>query len=158
MFTVIVVGALFALPLRAAWSQSTTPDTAAILREVWAAATMSTPRPAVLWIPRTDTAPVVSISAEVRNELMRRGVPVFENHPAGDDTVVYHITRWKVDSAGVIVRLASEWTEVIGQGARRCRAKSGNIEQFRIRQENGMWVGQRLSPIMHGDGACAKVR
>ncbi|HEY2375248.1 MAG TPA: hypothetical protein VGH98_04680 [Gemmatimonadaceae bacterium] len=137
------------LPLRGIHGQL---DSAAIIRTVWGAATLPVKRVTWLWTP------VSSFSPELRAALVRAGVPASERRPAGDDTVVFQFTRWRPDSAGVIVQLVSDWTEVIGSGARRCRVGSGNTEQFLVRQGEGALLVERIGPIIHGDKICAPLR
>jgi hypothetical protein len=90
----------------------------------------------------------------VMAELVQLQVPASERRPIGDDTVVFRLTRWQTDSAGVLVGFRSAWTTVLGTGARRCRTGSGNSEQFWVRLQNGEWRAERVGPVIHGDEVC----
>ena len=162
-FTFMVV--CWARPPRTVVAQSpgTRADSAAIIRAVWDAALAGGTPPSMrarwFWAPPTrDSTRVVPVSAELRQALTQLGLPAFVRRPAGDDTLVLHLTRWRVDSAGVDVELASQWTVVLGTGPRRCRAGSGNAERFRVRREGGAWLAQRVGPIIHGDRACTPLQ
>ena len=133
-------------------------DSAAILHAAWQVATENRHpgRALWLWAPSApDTVRAVPLSPAVRGALVGRGIPASERRPAGDDTVVFRVTRWQADSAGVLVELLSAWTTVLGAGARRCRKGSGNIEQFRVRRRGGEWRAEPAGPVAHGDNACA---
>jgi hypothetical protein len=154
-----------AAPRRAAVSQEAVvqADSAAIVRAVWAAATDGWRARAArqvlwLWAPSAaDTTQVVPLSPAVRDALVRQGVPASARRPAGDDTVVMHLTAWQADSGGVDVEVVSGWTVVLGSGSRRCRAGSGNVERFAVRRRGGGWAIERARPILHGDRVCAPI-
>ena len=152
--------AALSLVPRLAHGQSTIAlaDSLAILGAVWRSTTLSTPRAAVLLSHVADSESVISFSAELREVLRRDGIQVSDHIPATDDTVAFRVIAWRADSVGIIVRLRSTWTEVIGRGARRCRAASVNLETFRVRCSLGTWVAERIEPILHGDNACAPIR
>jgi hypothetical protein len=132
-------------------------DGAAILHAAWKVATAGghSGRALWFWAPASqDTSRALPISTALRAALVQLQVPASERRPIGDDTVVFRVTRWQPDSAGVLVGLYSAWTTVLGTGARRCRTGSGNSEQFRVRLENGEWRAERVGPVAHGDNIC----
>ena len=141
--------------LRIPWS-----DSAAILHAAWRAVTASytAPRPLWLWAPSTrDTGDVLLLSPGLRAALVQRQIPAFARRPAGEDTIVFRLTQWQLDSAGVLLQFRSAWTTVLGSGERRCRTGSGNVEHFRVRWDKGEWKAARSGTVLHGDGLCRPV-
>jgi hypothetical protein len=153
----LVAGAQRA-PVRAS-SQVTSHDSVAILRAAWRTVTAGhTSRRAVrLWSPLArDTVRIVLLSRAIIDGLVRGGISVVPRRQAGDDTVVFQITRWQSDpdSRRVILEIRSSWTTVLGTGARACRTGSGNVEQIRVSYRDGEWTSEQRGPVMHGDNVC----
>ena len=134
-------------------------DTAAILHAAWRLASdgHGGRRTLWFWIPATsDTGDVVPLSFAVRAALVRRQVPAYLRHPAGDDTVVFRLTQWGADSASVLLEFRSAWSTILGTGDRRCRTRTGNVERFRVSWEDA-WKAERAGPVLHGDTMCNPV-
>jgi len=132
-------------------------DTAAILHAAWQVASdgHTGRRTLWFWTPATsDSGDVVPLSFAVRAALVRRQVPAFVRRPAGDDTVVFRLTQWGADSAGVLLEFRSAWSTILGTGERRCRTRTGNVERFRVWWEGG-WKAERAGPVLHGDTMCS---
>lgn len=135
-------------------------DSIAIVRAVWEVVVSGHAgrRAAALWSPSsTDTFSVVALSPVVRNALMQSGVPVSAHRPVGDDTVVVRVRSWRTEGGATLLEVESAWTTVLGSGARRCRAGSGNWELLRVTREARAWVAIREGPTMHGDRECAPI-
>ena len=134
-------------------------DSAAVVYAAWRLASdgHSGHRALWFWIPSApDTGDVVPLSFAVHAALVRLQVPAFSGRPAGDDTVVFRLTQWKTDSAGVLLEFRSAWTTILGAGDRRCRTHTGNVEQFRVSRERE-WKATRAGPVLHGDGMCGPI-
>ena len=160
-----VLAAAVAAPLGTVSGQSAAAraDSAAIVRAVWdtVASGFGAPHARLalwLWAPAADSVGVVPLSPALRDSLVRQGIPAFVRWPVGDDTVVFRLTGWRTDSAGVSVELMSGWTTVLGFGRRRCRTGSGNHERFRLERRDTAWVAERVGPIVHGDRVCTPIR
>src|SRR4026207_2051761 len=94
----LVAGAQSA-PVRAS-SQVTSHDTVAIVRAAWQTVTAghASRRAVRLWSPLArDTVRIVRLSRTVIDSLVRGGISVVQRRQAGDDTVVFQITRWRAD-------------------------------------------------------------
>jgi len=158
-----MLAALCGSGIASAQRPTTQDDSIAIVRAVWEAATgahahANSRRALWLWAPdAADSARVVPLSAPIRSALAQQGIPISPHRPAGDDTVVYRLVRWDADSAGVTVALGSAWTTILGSGARRCRARSGNGERFHLERRTAVWVVERVDPVAHGDAVCVPV-
>ena len=148
--------------------QLTLSDSAAILREVWAALARGHRglREARLWTPSARdatvafaTAPelrrlgVFEYSDALRQRLSAVGIPMFDRRRAGSDTVVFHLTRWRQDPSEVQLDFMSSWTTVLSSG---CRTGSMNVERVHVRRHGNTWRARR-GAVMHGDEACGKV-
>ncbi len=134
-------------------------DTVDILDAVWRVATPNHQKSRVPWlyVPAKDTG-VVTVSDAVRSALEQQGVAASARRPTGDDTVVFRVTRWKVDTGGtMLLRLNSHWTAVLGSGVRRCRTGSGNSENYRVARSGAGWSAVRLNPVFHGDNVCVSI-
>ena len=145
-------------PVRAS-SQVTSHDSVAIVRAAWRTVTAShaSHRAVRLWSPLArGTVGIVPLSRSIIDGLVRGGISVVPRRQAGDDTVVFQITRWQSDphSRRVILEINSSWTTVLGTGARACRTGSGNVEHLRVSYRNGEWTSERWGPMMHGDNVC----
>jgi len=153
----LVAGAQSA-PVRAS-SQVTSHDTVAIVRAAWRTVTAghASRRAVRLWSPLArDKVRTVPLSLTVIDSLVRGGISVVPRQRAGDDTVVFQITRWQSDpnSRRVILEIRSSWTTVLGTGARACRSASGNVEQLPVSYRDGQWRSGQRGPVMHGDNVC----
>jgi hypothetical protein len=153
----LVAGAQSA-PVRAS-SQVTSHDSVAIVRAAWRTVTAghASRRAVRLCSPLArDTVGIVPLSRTIINGLVRGGISVVPRRQAGDDTVVFQITRWQSDpgSRRVILEIRSSWTTVLGAGARACRTGSGNVEQLRVSYRDGEWTSEQWGPVMHGDNVC----
>jgi len=153
----LVAGAQSA-PVRAS-SQITSHDSVAIVRAAWRTVTAShaSRRAVRLWSPLArDTVRIVLLSRTIIDGLVRGGISVVPRRQAGDDTVVFQITRWQSDpdSRRVILEINSSWTTVLGTGARACRTGSGNVEHLRVSYRNGEWISEQRRPVLHGDNVC----
>ena len=153
----LVAGAQSA-PVRAS-SQITSQDSVAIVRAAWRTVTAghASRRAVRLWSPPArDTVGIFPLSPTIIDGLVRGGISVVQRRQAGDDTVVFQITRWQSDpdSRRVILEIRSSWTTVLGTGARACRTGSGNVEQLRVSYRNGEWTSEQRGPVMHGDNVC----
>ena len=136
-------------------------DSAAVVRAAWALAVDGhAPRRSVwLWTPPADdSASGVRLSRGVRAALGRRGVPVSDRRPAGDDTVVVRLTEWRAVRGGVMLQVESAWTTVLGVGPHRCRTSSGNQSRVWVRRGAATWVARWEGPTVHGERACAPIR
>jgi hypothetical protein len=156
-----IAGSTMSLLPRTASAQRalTQSDSAAIVRAAWDVATddFHTGRDAWvlwLWTPTADTARSVAFSPALRVALIMQGVPASTRRPAGDDTVVVRVTRWRTDAASVTIELQSAWTTLLGASAHRCRTGSGNIEHFRVDARGAEWIARRVGAVTHGDGGC----
>ena len=153
----LVAGAQSA-PVRAS-SQVTSHDSVAIVRAAWRTVTAghASRRAVRLWSPLArDTVGIVPLSRTIIDGLVRGGISVVPRRQAGDDTVVFQITRWQSDpdSGRVILEIRSSWTTVLGTGARACRTGSGNVEQLPVSYRDGQWRSEQRGPVMHGDNVC----
>ena len=153
----LVAGAQSA-PVRAS-SQVTSHDSVAIVRAAWRTVTAgpASRRAVRLWSPLArDTVRIVPLSRTIIDGLVRGGISVVPRRQAGDDTVVFQITRWQSDpdSRRVILEIRSSWTTVLGTGARACRTGSSNVEHLRVSYRDGEWRSEQLGPVMHGDNVC----
>jgi hypothetical protein len=153
----LVAGAQSA-PVRAS-SQVTSHDSVAIVRAAWRTVTAgpASRRAVRLWSPLArDTVRIVPLSRTIIDGLVRGGISVVPRRQAGDDTVVFQITRWQSDpdSRRVILEIRSSWTTVLGTGARACRTGSSNVEHLRVSYRDGQWRSEQLGPVMHGDNVC----
>lgn len=138
-------------------------DSAAIIRHAWKTVasgyTRFKPGELALWTPsKPDSAHTVPLSPALGAQLVQQGVPASARRPAGDDTVVFVVTKWQPDSAGVVLEFRSRWTTVLGSGSRRCRTSSGNVERVRVRRRGDAWTAEALMPVMHGDTVCKPIR
>jgi hypothetical protein len=145
-------------PVRAS-SQVTSQDSVAIVRAVWRTVTAghASHRAVRLLSPLArDTVGIVPLSPTIIDRLVRGGISIVPRRQAGDDTVVFRITRWESDpdSRRVILEIRSSWTTVLGTGARACRTGSGNVEQLRVSYRAGEWTSEQRGPVMHGDNVC----
>jgi hypothetical protein len=136
-------------------------DSVEMLHAAWQIATSGHAgrRATSLYLPSSDTA-AVTASEKVRSALTRRGVPAYTRRPAGDDTVVYQITRWASDSDGApLIDLNSRWTTVLDYGGKHCRMASGNTESYRFLNASGKWSAERARGgiVRHGDAACRPI-
>jgi hypothetical protein len=132
-------------------------DSAAVLRSAFRFVTQGhNARQRVLWFwtPSSADSNALSFSPDVRAILTASGLTVSENRPVGDDTVVFRVRSWKVDSAGVLLEIRSEWTQV-RRANPPCRTGSANVERLRLRRADGEWVTSHEGPVVHGDNACA---
>ena len=155
--TCLVAGAQ-TTPGRAS-SQVTSLDSIAIVRAAWRTVTAghASRRAVRLWSPLVrDTVPIVPLSRTIIDSLIRGGISVVPRQQAGDDTVVFQITRWQADprSRRVILEIRSSWTTVLDTGVRACRTGSGNVEQLRVSYRDGQWRSEQRGPVMHGDNVC----
>jgi hypothetical protein len=153
----LVAGAQSA-PARAS-SQVTSQDSVAIVRAAWRTVTAghASHRAVRLLSPRArDTVGIVPLSPAVIDGLVRGGISIVSRRQAGDDTVVFQITRWQSDpdSRQVVLEIRSSWTTVLGTGARACRTGSGNVEHLRVSYGDGEWRSEQRGPVMHGDNVC----
>jgi hypothetical protein len=144
-------------------SQITSGDSVAIVRAAWRTVTAghSSHRALELWsVSAPDTVGIVPLSHTITDALVREGISVVSRHQAGDDTIVFHIARWQSDpdSGRVVLEIRSAWTTVLGDGARACRAGSGNIEQLRVTRRGSDWSSKPWGPVMHGDAACVPIQ
>ena len=137
-------------------------DTVEILDAVWRTSTASSigrynKRVAWLYLPNADTA-ALTASDTVRAALSLRGIPASTRLPAGDDTVVFRLQRWAVDTSGTpLIEMRSSSTTVLGYGSRRCRAGSGTIESYRALRTSAGWSAQRVGPVYVGDNVCREI-
>lgn len=149
------------VPVRAS-SQVTSHDSVAIVRAAWGTVTAghASRRAVRLWSPLARDTRIVPLSRTIIDRLVRGGISVVPRQRAGDDTVVFQITRWKSDpdSRRAVLEIHSSWTTVLGTGARACRAGSGNIEQLAVSYRDGQWRSEPRGPVMHGDNACVPLQ
>jgi len=161
--TLLGLGLLLSGATRPAYGapQAPTPsDSAQIIRSVWNAASPfhARLRAAVLWSPtEQDTGRFVRMSPMLRQILAQAGVPLERRRTVGDDTVVFHLTKWIADSSDAVIELQSGWTTVLGRASRPCRTGSGNVEHFRVRLRNDAWTATLEGPVIHGDRACLPI-
>jgi hypothetical protein len=135
-------------------------DSVAILHAAWRRASDGHRERRALWfwVPSTpDTSDVAPLSFAIRAALVRLQIAAFHLRPAGDDTVVFHLTQWQADSAGVLLEFRSAWTTIRGVGDRRCRTGVGNVERFRVSWEDNQWKAERAGPVLHGDSMCRPI-
>jgi hypothetical protein len=145
--------------VRASSSPVTSYDSIAIVRAAWRTVTAGHPsdRALRLWSPPArGMVRMVRLSRTVIDSLVRGGISVVPRRQAGDDTVVFQITRWQSDSdtRRVVLEIRSSWTTVLGTGARACRTGSGNVERIPVSYRNGQWRSEPRGPVMHGDKVC----
>ena len=153
----LVAGAQSA-PVRAS-SRVTSHDSVAIVRAAWLTVTAghASRRAVRLWSPLArDTVRIVLLSRTIIDGLVRGGISVVPRRQAGDDTVVFQITRWQSDpdSRRVMLEIRSSWTTILGAGAQACRTGSGNVEHLRVSYRDGEWRSEQRAPVMHGDNVC----
>ena len=153
----LVAGAQSA-PGRAS-SRVTSHDSVAIVRAAWRTVTAghASRRAVRLWSPLAqDTVRIVPLSRTIIDGLVREGISVVPRRQAGDDTVVFQITRWRSDpdSRRVILEIHSSWTTILGTGAQACRTGSANVEQLPVSYRDGQWRSEPRRPVMHGDNVC----
>lgn len=160
--TLLAAATLAAAPdCVAAQPRLTAADSAAVVQAAWHhSADAHVPRRAVwLWTPPPgDTLRGVPLSPAVRRALAKAGVPVSDRRPAGDDTVVFRLVEWRSNAGGIRLEVWSEWTTVLGTGARRCRTGSGNRSGVQVQRVAGAWVAMWDGPQLHGDRVCNPIR
>lgn len=131
-------------------------DSAAVLRTAFRFVTEGhNRRRRVLWFwtPSRADSNALAFSPDVRAILTASGLTVSENRPVGDDTVVFRVHSWKVDSANVLLEIRSEMTEVLRSNP-PCRTGSGSIQRVRLTRSSGEWVAAYAGPTIVGDNVC----